>query len=485
MASTTSSKFVVAPQPRTVPPIHPILLRRTSEDNPVDPVPRIRSSPPKLDHRHEAVSEFVRPPSSVSSRSRDGRCSPLFGLRIFGGGTPSSRGHSVSRSSSHKGKERATEKEKPVVSVPILRTRTRSRDGPPPSPVVPISGMAPTTRKARHGSFDFERINSATSAGIAGIGAGNTDVKRSASQSRAERHVRSAPQPHTHAHSQSASGRARVDHHHTSRRHVSPAHTPHDPPPSAHSQSTATTATTPGTNTAGVLPQNGGTGSWGRKNRTTGWVRAGMHPPFAFESATSGSGASNGRASPANTSDGRGKSSFDSRKERERAASAEHRENERSRSRGEGRWEAREVELGLGLTWAPSKIKVREWRSEKDREPERERHMREGEREARERLREFGYVGAGGGRSATTGAHRKRDREVTGRYKDVLGEAGFEAFKKYVRRFDAEIIPLEGSAGLLMRVRRLLDTAPSPGVNEREKREMLDDLMRIVRETES
>jgi len=53
-----------------------------------------------------------------------------------------------------------------------------------------------------------------------------------------------------------------------------------------------------------------------------------------------------------------------------------------------------------------------------------------------------------------------------------------------VRRFDAEIIPLEGAAGLLVRVRRLLDCAPPPGVSEWEKREMLDDLMRIVRENE-
>ena len=32
------------------------------------------------------------------------------------------------------------------------------------------------------------------------------------------------------------------------------------------------------------------------------------------------------------------------------------------------------------------------------------------------------------------------------------------------------------------RVKQLLDTAPPPGVSPRERREMLDDLVRIVRE---
>jgi hypothetical protein len=53
-----------------------------------------------------------------------------------------------------------------------------------------------------------------------------------------------------------------------------------------------------------------------------------------------------------------------------------------------------------------------------------------------------------------------------------------------VRRFDADIIPLEGAAGLLGRVGRLLDKAPTRLVDAREKREMLDDLVRIVRESE-
>ena len=53
-----------------------------------------------------------------------------------------------------------------------------------------------------------------------------------------------------------------------------------------------------------------------------------------------------------------------------------------------------------------------------------------------------------------------------------------------VRRYDADLIPLEGSVGLLGRVERLLDKAPTHPLDTREKHELLDDLVRIVRENE-
>jgi len=101
---------------------------------------------------------------------------------------------------------------------------------------------------------------------------------------------------------------------------------------------------------------------------------------------------------------------------------------------------------------------------------------REGERRTRERLAEYelGYA-----RSRS-----RKDREVTGRFREVLGTEGFETFKKYVRRYDADLIPLEGSVGLLGRVERLLDKAPTRPIGTREKHELLDDLVRIVRENE-
>jgi len=104
------------------------------------------------------------------------------------------------------------------------------------------------------------------------------------------------------------------------------------------------------------------------------------------------------------------------------------------------------------------------------------RYGRQDERRTRERLAEYelGYA-----RSRS-----RKDREVTGRFREVLGTEGFETFKKYVRRYDADLIPLEGSVGLLGRVERLLDKAPTRPIGTREKHELLDDLVRIVRENE-
>lgn len=137
----------------------------------------------------------------------------------------------------------------------------------------------------------------------------------------------------------------------------------------------------------------------------------------------------------------------------------------------------------MGLSWAPSKIRVREWTpggsvptaavalgAQLSGEMERDGAPRRAEYE-------MGY-------NVRSRSRSRKDKEVTGRFREVLGAEGFEAFKKYVRRFDADIIPLEGAAGLLGRVGRLLDKAPTRLVDAREKREMLDDLVRIVRESE-
>ena len=57
-----------------------------------------------------------------------------------------------------------------------------------------------------------------------------------------------------------------------------------------------------------------------------------------------------------------------------------------------------------------------------------------------------------------------------------------------VRRYDADLLSLEGPAGLLSRVKRLLDVAPTSGAgletSEWEQRELLNDLVKIVQETE-
>lgn len=49
-----------------------------------------------------------------------------------------------------------------------------------------------------------------------------------------------------------------------------------------------------------------------------------------------------------------------------------------------------------------------------------------------------------------------------------------------MRRFDAHAIPLEGPSGLITRVEKLLNAAPPPGLDEREKQELLDRFIKVV-----
>ncbi|VDC02510.1 unnamed protein product [Peniophora sp. CBMAI 1063] len=448
--SSRKDKASVMPGPSSI-PLHapqprPAAVKRAS----IDVHPRSRSSPPPHDV-HE------RPPSSIESAR--GRCSPFFSMRIFNRsssrGGSHSRSTSVSRTNSSnniKGKAPAP----PRVSVPKLNMRQTSRDTGPPSAGLVQNGPS----SARIGSFDFETRH--THSGF--------EMKRSVSQGGTERgdrrtRVRGSHDGHpAAAYSQSTSARAhmRASHAHT------PRPEPFDPARSAHSQqSTATSGTGAARATADATGEKGG--SWGRRAGRQGWVGAGVHPPFAFESAASGSGASNGRASPVPVSEGRPRIDLSPRFRVHELSAWPEREKER------------EVELGIGLTWAPTKIRVREFTGRRDppevprdrergTERERTQHATNGHR------REMGY------RDADLNVRRKADKEVTGRFRVVLGEQGFEKFKKYVRRFDQEIIPLDGASGLLDRVRQLLDTAPPPGVTSREKREMLDDLVRIVKE---
>ncbi|KZV77147.1 hypothetical protein PENSPDRAFT_746921 [Peniophora sp. CONT] len=459
-SSNRKDKASVMPGPSSI-PLHapqprPAAIKRAS----IDVHPRSRSSPPPHDER---------PPSSIESAR--GRCSPFFSMRIFNRsssrGGSHSRSTSVSRtnsSSNIKGKAPAP----PKVSVPKLNMRQTSRDNGPPSAGLVQNGPM----SARIGSFDFEPRH-------AGF-----EMKRSVSQGGTERgdhrraRVRASHDGHPAAYSQSTSARAhmRASHTHT------PRPEPFDPARSAHSQqSTATSGTgaaRANANAAAIAAGENG-GSWGRRHGRQGWVGAGVHPPFAFESAASGSGASNGRASPIPISEGRTRSPIPGSEARTRLDLSP-----RFRVHELGPWPEREkekeVELGIGLTWAPTKIRVREFtgrrdtpdHGERERVKERERTQHAAKREQRE----LGY------READLKVRRKADKEVTGRFRTVLGEQGFEKFKKYVRRFDQELIPLDGASGLLDRVRQLLDAAPPPGVSPREKREMLDDLVRIVKE---
>ncbi|KAH9971330.1 hypothetical protein BGW80DRAFT_1460601 [Lactifluus volemus] len=263
---------------------------------------------------------------------------------------------------------------------------------------------------------------------------------------------------------------------------------------SAASQSTAGTAATNTTNgtpaTAG-----GGTGSWGRVARTVDWVRgAGVHPPFAFESAASSTASANGDRRGG--SGGNGSASGSDIRERER-----DRDRERSRRHvahplapptvpaSPGR--ALAVVARRALVPVPARAGGSSARSSwscrcssgtaadnndaraqalmREREMEKRVREREGARRTRERLAEYelGYARERSG----------KDKEVTGRFREVLGGEA----RAQIRRGNYS---LEGSSGLLGHVERLLDKAPTRHVSTSEKRELLDDLVRIVRENE-
>ncbi|KAH9986324.1 hypothetical protein BJV74DRAFT_951929 [Russula compacta] len=530
-AIASSSRPIAAPQPHR-PLASPISANRA------DAGMRPHSTPPRIHASRELES---------SDSERDGRCSPLLGLfsSARGRGKQREGTHDHHQADSEKPvvgqpiiRTRTASREGPngakgtsgarLPSFEFERgggvdaRRSTSQNGHRRigAPHANVNGQAPSHAYRSRG---HAHTNSH----------GQQDAR-----SHIHVHTRSrshAQTPRSHTHPQPSQHRGTG----------SPQAGLHSPPMQSITGASAASQSTNGTvatNTTTGAAATGGTGSWGRVNHTADWVRgARVHPPFAFESAASSTASTSGERRGSGTGGGGGGNGGDIR-DRER-----DRDRERSRRHvtramapaspvrsgsggvpagtGPGRWEQREVELGLGLTWAPTKIRVREWTttssgdvngaagagagasaaggadsraggSGKEREHEarvqtqtqtralhREREMdqsvreREGGRRTRERLAEyeFGY---------TRSARSRKDREVTGRFRDVLGAEGFEAFKKYVRRFDADLIPLEGPSGLLGRVGRLLDKAPVRHVGAREKREMLDDLVRIVRENE-
>lgn len=72
---------------------------------------------------------------------------------------------------------------------------------------------------------------------------------------------------------------------------------------------------------------------------------------------------------------------------------------------------------------------------------------------------------------------RANGSDVTKMFESLLSESRFQAFKKYVRRFDAHTIPLEGPAGLLTRVGRLLAES---GLSEPERNQLMSEFTVFV-----
>ncbi|KAL4076172.1 hypothetical protein V8B97DRAFT_57570 [Scleroderma yunnanense] len=93
------------------------------------------------------------------------------------------------------------------------------------------------------------------------------------------------------------------------------------------------------------------------------------------------------------------------------------------KTKGKGR----SLDLGLGLAWAPSHV--------------REEAVMPGLFVVKENIKANG---------------RSYGFDVTKVFEEILSAADFEAFKKYVHRYDAHIISLDGPSGLLSRVDKLL-----------------------------
>ncbi|KAI6047499.1 hypothetical protein EDC04DRAFT_3102541 [Pisolithus marmoratus] len=114
------------------------------------------------------------------------------------------------------------------------------------------------------------------------------------------------------------------------------------------------------------------------------------------------------------------------------------------KSKGKGR----SLDLGLGLAWAPSRV--------------REEAVIPGLFVAGENIRANG---------------RSYGSDVTKAFQSILSATDFEAFKKYVHRYDAHVISLDGPNGLLSRVEKLLINT---GVSERERKDLLAEFAYFV-----
>jgi hypothetical protein len=444
----------------------------------------VRADPADARRRPHSTPPRTRPTGGrdSSDSERDGRCSPLLGLFT------STRGRGKQREREQSQERQPSRSRKTVVvGAPMMRTRTASREGPAAVAKAPGGGPLPSFDFERGASAEVRR--SASHNGprrvVAAHGNGHAQphthththttyrARGHAHSNSLDMRTRGLAHGHSHSHhhlrhthARSPSTQAHTGHPPRSHTHPSPnqqqhrgATSPHSPPrspplspPTGASAASQSTAGTGATNTttgaaAAAAAVAGGTGSWGRVARTIDWVRGvGVHPPFAFESAASST-----------ASERRGGGDIRERerdKDRERsrrhvaqpqpqpqpqpsmppppAPASPGKSNSMSDSgtgAGAGHWEQREVELGLGLSWAPSKIRVREWTpggsvptaavalgAQLSGEMERDGAPRRAEYE-------MGY-------NVRSRSRSRKDKEVTGRFREVLGAEGFEAFKK-------------------------------------------------------
>ncbi|KAH7911557.1 hypothetical protein BJ138DRAFT_1085367 [Hygrophoropsis aurantiaca] len=333
-----------------------------------------------------------------------------------------------------------------------------------------------TSRRAKHGSFDFERP-------VSGLNRSNSTVNASlihslrteTSSTQLHKNASTIHRPHgmerTISSSSSRTGRSRTYAHHPAR-----AESPLRVPLTAHLTGDASVASF---SSVSAQSKSTGKGVDGGAGQSSSWGRAAgkraqrkSHGAFSFERAatTPNSPANHPSAlpispvrtdfeplsgsmpssSPLRTEFGyvEGLNVSHSARGRDTDANRQWEQEREQVRKPRGKGKGRSLDLGLGLSWAPNRVRE-----------------------------EAVMPGLFLSRANSRKAPNNRGRDVTKVFENVLSETGFEAFKKYVHRFDAHTIPLEGPSGLLSRVEKLLN---STGIEERVKAELLGEFATFV-----
>jgi hypothetical protein len=68
--------------------------------------------------------------------------------------------------------------------------------------------------------------------------------------------------------------------------------------------------------------------------------------------------------------------------------------------------------------------------------------------------------------------------KVTEAFREVLDDASFAKFKKYVHQFDAHAIPFDGPSGIVPRVEKLLER--SFRLDNIGRRDLMDQFIRVI-----
>ncbi|KAG2349127.1 hypothetical protein BDR05DRAFT_956505 [Suillus weaverae] len=337
----------------------------------------------------------------------------------------------------------------------------------PPGAVGPPRNM--TNRRIKHGSFDFERpvsgLNRSSSTVNASLvkGEGLTQPGKAGATTH-----RPTALERTTSSSSDRTGKSRKFAYHPTRAdspilaQLSASHTGET---SVISFSSAS-ASAQSKSTGKSAPGPGQSSSWGRASGRR--TQRTSHGPFPFEPASSVPSSPlptssalppyppsphrqefdipEGPASLPPSSPLRSELGLVGGSIRDKSQSARGRVQQVREQGGEKKGKGRSLDLKLGLSWAPNRVR----------------------QEA---------VIHGSLLSQKQEEEHSRGKDVTKVFENVLSESGFETFKKYVHRFDAHLIPLDGPQGLLARVEKLL-TASS--VSQAEKVELLDQFARFV-----